>query len=149
MRVSHVVMSKKIGNIIVLFVACPLSGLIANFIPVIISHPNDYRFGFPPLVYAFADEGSITAILLLLIVGLISAYFSTVKPWKIGLAIVILMPIMAIAETTVNPESHNLLPIEIVITYPYMTLFGAGSAFLGKLLKKKIKTEAKEIEPLF
>lgn len=144
----RLVMSKKNINRIVLFSVCPIMGVLANYIPTIINNP-DYRFGVPGLAEEFADGNSILAYSLLIISGLIAAYLSNVKSCKIGLAIVILMPIIAIAEATVNPCSHNLLPIELVFTYPFMALIAGGAALLGKLLKSKIKKEAKEIGNIF
>jgi hypothetical protein len=91
-------------------------------------------------VFPLLEDLFIYTQLLLFIVGAMFCFMSpSLNPIKLGFASVILMPVIAIVEMNLIPNTHNIWPIEFVLTYPYLAISCIIGAALGKFLGSKIK----------
>jgi hypothetical protein len=131
------VIDYKKRNKVILFILCPILGILSNFLVILMTYGKEYRFGFYPLASAFSDCHASEAIFMLFACGIIEGLISTVKPWQLGVATISLMPFIAIIEGIINPKSHTLLPFEIFLTYPYMAFFVIIGAYFTRIIRKK------------
>jgi len=91
-------------------------------------------------VFPLLEDLFIYTQLLLFMVGAMFCFMSpSLNPIKLGVASVILMPVIAIVEMNLIPNTHNIWPIEFVLTYPYLAISCIIGAALGKFLGSKIK----------
>jgi hypothetical protein len=125
-------------NKAILFILCPILGILSNLVIMLITYGKEYRFGIYPLASAFSDDNALKAMFLLLMCGVIESLLSTVKAWKLGIATISLMPFIAIFEGIINPELHHLLPFEILLTYPYMAFFVIIGATFTRIIVNKL-----------
>ena len=106
---------------------------------------------FPSLLFYVVDKNIIKVFpliedffiytqLLLFISGAMFCFiFPRLNPIKIGFASIVLMPVIAIIEMNLIPNTHNIWPVEFVLTYPYLAISCIIGAALGKYLGIKIK----------
>lgn len=72
---------------------------------------------------------------LLIALGAVSGIKLRLNSALIGLLTVSSLPIIAIVGAIINPDSHNLLGLEIVM-YGFLALPAALGSFLGKALSR-------------
>ena len=91
-------------------------------------------------VFPLLEDLFIYTQLLLFMIGAMLCFISpSLNPIKLGVASVILMPVIAIVEMNLIPNTHNIWPIEFILTYPYLAISCIIGAALGKYLGSKIK----------
>jgi len=121
-------------NIKLLFILIAIMGGCSFALPSLIYHIiNDNSFCLLPLISKLMF---ITQALLFLIGFILGVFYPKRSIWPWGLASVILMPFISIVEMTLLPNTHNLWPIEFLITYPFFACFCMAGSFLGKLIRK-------------
>ena len=124
---------------LVWFLLTGIMGLGAIMIPELLFGQKGPDLNFFHIVTEGVENFYIFSMALLILSGAIPSVFHSGRVWVWGLAAVFLFPIIAIVEMTlVNPYSHNLWPIEFLVTYPFFALFGIVGAALGKLIKRKL-----------
>jgi hypothetical protein len=127
---------EKQKNIFLLFIAAVLGGCSLIFPSFLFYVVNKNIIKVFPLI----EDLFIYTQLLLFISGVMFCFiFHQINPIKLGIVSVILMPVIAIVEMNLIPNTHNIWPIEFVLTYPYLALSCIIGAALGKFLGSKIK----------
>lgn len=127
---------EKQKTIFMLFIAAVIGGCSLIFPSFLFYVVNKNIIKVFPLI----EDLFIYTQLLLFISGAMFCFiFPQINPIKFGIASVILMPILAIVEMNLIPNTHNIWPIEFVLTYPYLAISCMIGGALGKFLGSKIK----------
>ena len=87
--------------------------------------------GLFPVLGAAIDGMSRYAVLLLVGIGAVGGFFSSVRGWLLGVSSVALLPAAAVCEMVVDPTSHNLWPLEFAF-YAVLSIPGILGAYIGR-----------------
>jgi hypothetical protein len=68
--------------------------------------------------------------------GLAVGYLMELKPWLVGICLILIFPLTALYEATIYTGSHNLIPFEFLVFLLYALPSLAG-AYLGKWLSDR------------
>jgi hypothetical protein len=120
-----------------ILVAAPLLGLLAMVLPVLIKRPKHwYDAPLFPLVRNAVEHVGVWQIALLFLAGLVLGTVSRWRAMLLGGAVVLLLPLLAIAEIFADPKSHNLWPLEFVVYGFYGCVAAAGAGLVHRLNRR-------------
>ncbi|TVQ10097.1 MAG: hypothetical protein EA364_12920 [Balneolaceae bacterium] len=122
-KISVTVLISALTGITILFIHHLAAGL-----PV--PEPGQYYYS----KLAAGNYTWITATLFL-IAAVIIKHFNNGNPFAIGFGMILIFPLISVAEATVYPGSHNLIPIEFAIHILWAIPSLAG-AYGYQLLRK-------------
>jgi len=74
---------------------------------------------------------------ILFVGGIILGRFFSIRPLLLGMFSMAAMPVLAILEMIVAPESHNLFPVEFFL-YAVVSMVTVGGIFLGHRIRYKM-----------
>lgn len=118
-------------------VAASLLGMLAIVVPTVLT-PGIQRYDAPLLPLALvrtAVEGMrLPALVALVLVGGGLGVFTASPPWLLGVATMVLFPLVAIADMILDPASHNLFPIEFAM-YGLLTVPPIVGAYGGRRVR--------------
>ena len=104
-----------------------LGGLLAVWVPWrLAGSPANMIDGMQPISFP-----------LLVAVGAAAGAVAPRQFWVVGVATMVLFPVIAIIGAVADPTSHNLLGLELLMYGVFSVLPVAGAA-LGKLLAQRI-----------
>ncbi len=106
-------------------IGLPLCGLLVIWLPLFLAGARRNMI----------DGMHGVSIPLLIALGAFSGIKLRLNSAMIGLLTVSSLPIIAIVGAIINPDSHNLLGLEIVM-YGFLALPAALGSFLGKALSR-------------
>jgi hypothetical protein len=119
-------------------------GLIAWAISVFVA---SYLIGFPrapqgispmfPLVAGAWEQGAQWIALSLAILGMLLGALTRVQPIAFGIGTMIAMPVLAFIEAANNPNTHNLLGIELALYAVWMAV-PIGTTYLGRWIRSLV-----------
>ncbi len=110
-------------------------GLLAIVIPpLVLSDIRRYEAPLFPLIRTGVEGLSWLSFVLLVVAGLIAGVLRPGRPWRWGVASMLLLPLVATAEMYVDSTSHNLWPLEFAF-YALATVPAALGARVGTRLR--------------
>ena len=118
-------MAKGIRRSIALVIACSLAGYLSFWLPWQMAIQSGATYASNPV-----DGMQPITILMLLLIGFLSALFAPKRFWLGGVSAIALLPILAVVEMIRDPSTHNLFPIEFLI-YGFLTLPGILGGYLA------------------
>ena len=128
-------MRYSLNKSIITLVITAILGACSFIVPSIIFYILE---GKAFVVFPLNSDLFIFTQLFLITMGFIFCFmWPMLDPIKLGIASVSLMPIISMIEMNLYPYTHNLWPIEFVVTYPYLAVFGIIGGALGKFIAKK------------
>jgi hypothetical protein len=106
-------------------------GLLAIALPPLLD-PGSRRYDAPlfPLVRAGVESFGLLSAFLLFLAGAIVGARRPPRAWLWGMATLLPLPLLALAEVLVDPTSHNLLPLEFA-SYVVLAMPAAVGAELA------------------
>ncbi|MCX6858241.1 MAG: hypothetical protein NTV80_25445 [Verrucomicrobia bacterium] len=125
-------------SVLLSFVCAALLGIGAVILPVWILSQRIYSAPFFPLIRSGVEGMSYLTFIFLFISGLLLGLLGKGHPFLLGLATLVSLPLLAIAEMVVSPTSHNLWPLEFAI-YGLISLSAVLGAFIGRYLQKRVR----------
>jgi len=117
------------------FAATSLLGLLAIVVPVWVLDLRRYTAPLFPLIRSGVEGMSLLTLVFLFCAGFLVGCFGVGHPILIGIATVALLPILAIAEMSISPTTHNLWPLEFII-YGGISLCAVAGALAGRFAKR-------------
>lgn len=66
-----------------------------------------------------------------------AAWFYELNPWGIGVCLILIFPLTAIIEATFYPQSHNLIPFEMIMYFTY-ALPSMALAIISRFIRKRV-----------
>ena len=125
----------KLTNVSTLVVISIL-GMLSIILPVfILGDLKPYDSPLFPLIRTGIEGISKFSLFFLFLSGFLIKFFSDLSVWKIGLASMMLFPLAAFLEMTVDNSSHNMFPIEFIF-YAIYTLPSVLGASVSQIIKK-------------
>ncbi len=129
-------MNKRIADILYFFGVAFVGAAVVVAVAQASPKHHTYTTGYLPWMRTAAEDFSRYSFLGLAVVGLFAGFIRPQK-WALwGFATMVLFPLWAIVEITLDPTSHNLWPIEFVC-YGVESLAAVAGARLGSLLAKQ------------
>ena len=134
---SENVMNTFRASISVSFVCAVILGLAAVILPVWLLSLRPHTAPLFPLFRTGIEGLSILTIVFLFVSGLLLGLFGRGHPFLLGIATMVLFPLLAIAEMFVSATSHNMWPLEFVF-YGFVSLSAVLGAFIGRFLQRNV-----------
>jgi hypothetical protein len=130
-------MSKKtVSRIIGLFLSA-LLGICAISLPVFILSMRHYNAPLFPIIRTGVEGMTWLTFVILFVGGIVLGLIFSIQPVLLGMFSMAAMPVFSILEMIVDPNSHNLFPIEFII-YAVVSMVTVGGVFLGCRIRYKI-----------
>jgi hypothetical protein len=79
----------------------------------------------------------VFTFVILFVGGIVLGLIFSIQPVLLGMFSMAAMPVFSILEMIVDPNSHNLFPIEFII-YAVVSMVTVGGVFLGCRIRYKI-----------
>jgi hypothetical protein len=89
---------------------------------------------FPILASGIEHMSALTLLLLFLSGAILGGAFRHPASWVASIAVMAAMPVVIVADVLVDPTSHNLFPVELVI-YGVLSVL----ALVGALVAAKVR----------
>ena len=125
----------KLTNVFTLIVISIL-GMLSITLPIfILEDLKSYDSPLFPLIRTGIEGISKFSLFFLFFSGFMVKFFSDLSGWKIGLASMMLFPLAAFLEMTVDSSSHNMFPIEFMF-YAIYALPSVLGASVSQIIKK-------------
>ena len=125
----------KLTNVSTLIVISIL-GMLSIILPIfILGELKPYDSPLFPLIKTGIEGISKFSLFFLFLSGFMVKIFSDLSGWKIGLASMMLFPLAAFLEMTVDRSSHNMFPIEFMF-YAIYALPSVLGASVSQIIKK-------------
>lgn len=113
------------------FGASAVAGLACIVLPAYILQKGDIPVPLWPIRQSIEQMQPIPSFIGLFITGMVCGYLQPRYWHLLGLATVVLLPVIAIIEMALNSQSHNLWPIEFIF-YGVFGFPGYLGATLGR-----------------
>ena len=120
------------------FVCAALLGIGSVILPVWILSLRPYTTPLFPLIRTGVEGMSYITLILLFVSGLSLGLLGRGHPFLLGVATLVLLPLLAIAEIFASPTSHNLWPLEFAF-YGLISLSAVLGAYIGRYVQSKIR----------
>lgn len=133
-------MSERI-RLAVGIIAAVILGLVSVIAPVFVLSQTHYDAPLFPLVRSGVEGMSSLALTFLLLSGVLLGIVCPRHPLLLGASTMSAFPLLAIAEMSVSPTSHNLWPFEFVI-YGFVSLVAVLGAFIGSFIYRRTHKQA-------
>jgi hypothetical protein len=117
-------------------IAAVALGLISIIAPVFVLSRTHYDAPLFPLVRSGIEGMSSLTFAFLLVSGVLLGIAFPRHPLLLGICTMAAFPLLAIAEISVSPTSHNLWPFEFVI-YGLVSLIAVLGAFIGRFIYRR------------
>ena len=130
-------MSKKIVSHVVGLSLSALLGICAVTLPVFIFSMRHYNAPLFPIIRTGVEGMTWLTFVILFVGGIILGRFFSIRPLLLGMFSMAAMPVLAILEMIVAPESHNLFPVEFFL-YAVVSMVTVGGIFLGHRIRYKM-----------
>jgi|SRR5882724_4218697 len=136
-------MSDRIRLAVSIIAAIAL-GLISIIAPVFVLSQTHYDAPLFPLVRSGVEGISFLTLAFLLLSGVLLGIACPRHPLFIGVCTMAAFPLLAIAEISVSPTSHNLWPFEFII-YGFVSLIAVLGAFIGSFIYRRTHKQAQPL----
>jgi hypothetical protein len=118
------------GKLIPYFFLVFVGFLLILLVSIILETPSTPKGEYHYSSFLSNNYG-ITAGILYFIAGLAVGYLMELKPWLVGICLILIFPLTSLYEGTIYRGSHNLIPFEFLLFLLY-SLPSMVGAYLGK-----------------
>jgi len=130
-------LDKREKNILI-FICAAVLGLFSIIIPPLLD-TGIKHYGGSSLFFGLISTGienlSSAGLVFLFLSGILLGYLAPKFPWLWGIGTMSLFPVIAFIEGMMNPSTHNLFPIEIIV-YGVTMIPGIAGAYVGAYFKR-------------
>jgi hypothetical protein len=124
-----------------------IAGFAAFIAPVMLAPPTALpKAPLFPIVREAVEHLRPASFIAIAIVGFFAGLLARTHWPLLGLATVAMLPVCMAAELFVDPTSHNLFPIELVM-YAAFSIPAILTAALGRLARKIVSRSANTRDP--
>jgi hypothetical protein len=133
-------MSERIRLAVAIIAAIAL-GLVSVIAPVFVLSRTRYDAPLFPLVRSGVEGMSFLTLVFLLFSGVLLGIACPRHPLLVGVCTMAVFPLLAFAEMSASPTSHNLWPFEFAI-YGFVSLIAVLGAYIGRFIYRRTNKQA-------